>query len=39
MQINIDGEDISETSKTKFLGVIVDYKLCWKDHICTFQEK
>ena len=31
--INIDGETISENSKTKFLGVIIDNKLCWKDHI------
>ena len=31
--INIDGESISENSKTNFLGVIIDNKLCWKDHI------
>ena len=26
--INIDGESISENSKTKLLGVIIDNKLC-----------
>ena len=33
MNINIDGEIINETSKTKFLGVIMDNKLSWKDNI------
>ena len=31
--INIDGETINDTGKTKFLGVIIDDKLSWKDHI------
>ena len=29
----IDNERIEETCKTKFLGVIIDNKLTWKDHI------
>ena len=37
--INIDGESISENSKTKFLGVIIDDKLCWKDHILYISGK
>ena len=37
--INIDGESISENSKTKFLGVIIDNKLCWKDHILYISGK
>ena len=37
--INIDGESISENSKTKFLGVIIDNNLCWKDHILYISGK
>ena len=33
MNINIDGEIINETSKTNFLGVIIDNKLSWKARI------
>ena len=29
----IDYERIGETCKTKFLGVLIDNKLTWKDHI------
>ena len=39
MYVNIDGEAISETSKTKFLGVIIDNRLCWKDHILYISGK
>ena len=39
MNINIDGEIINETSKTKFLGVIIDNKLSWKDHILYISGK
>ena len=31
--LKIEGESISETVKSKFLGVIIDNKLSWKDHI------
>ena len=37
--INIDGETINETAKTKFLGVIIDDKLSWKDHILYISGK
>ena len=37
--INIDGETIYETAKTKFLGVIIDNKLSWKDHILYISGK
>ena len=37
--IKIDGESISKNSKTKFLSVIIDNKLCWKDHILYFSGK
>ena len=32
-QISIDGHSIDETDHTKFLGVIIDSKLDWKNHI------
>ena len=33
LQISIDGHSIDETDRTKFLGVIIDSKLNWKNHI------
>ena len=33
LRLQIDGEAINEVYKTKFLGVIIDNKLNWKDHI------
>ena len=33
LKLQIDGEDIKEVHKTKFLGVISDNKLTWKEHI------
>ena len=39
MSVKIDGEAISETYKTKFLGVIIDNRLCWKDHILYISGK
>lgn len=33
LSLFIDGQPISETNKSKFLGVIIDNKLSWKDHI------
>ena len=32
-ELKIEGETISEVSKTKFLGVIIDNKLNWQHHI------
>ena len=39
INLKIEGESISETVKSKFLGVIIDNKLSWKDHIAYIQEK
>ena len=37
INIRIDGEHIQALGKTKFLGVIIDKNLTWKDHIlCVF---
>ena len=33
IDIRIDVEPIQVVGKTKFLGVIIDKKLTWKDHI------
>ena len=33
LQLMIDGENIDEVEKTKFLGIIIDNKLNWKNHI------
>ena len=33
ISLQIDGETIAEVFKSKFLGVIIDNKLSWKDHI------
>ena len=33
IELMIDNERIGETCKTKFLGVIIDNKLTWRDHI------
>ena len=32
-KLAIDGHRIDKTGHTKFLGVIIDYKLNWKKHI------
>ena len=33
LDIRIDGHHIDEVHKTKFLGVFIDNKLNWKDHV------
>ena len=33
MQISIDGHSINETDQAKFLGVIIDSTLNWKNDI------
>ena len=33
ISLQIDGEAIAEVNKSKFLGVIIDNKLNWNDHI------
>ena len=37
--LKIDGEEILEVSKTKFLGVIIDNKLKWRNHITYISSK
>ena len=39
MNIVIDRQAIDEVKKTKFLGVIIDSKLNWKDHISYISRK
>ena len=31
--LQIDGEAIAEVNKSKFLGVAIDNKFSWKDHV------
>ena len=33
ISLKIDGEIIAEVTSSKFLGVIIDDKLNWKDHV------
>ena len=39
LTIMIDGTKIEEVKKTKFLGVIIDNKLSWKDHVAHVASK
>ena len=39
IDIRIDGEPIQAVGKTKFLGVIIDKNLTWKDHILCVSGK
>ena len=39
IKLNIEGEPISDTIKSNFLGVIIDYKLSWKNHIAYISGK
>ena len=33
ISLQMDGEAIAEDNKLKFLGVVIDNKLSWEDHI------
>ena len=33
--LQIDGEAIAEVNKSKFLDVVINNKLRWKDHLCV----
>ena len=33
VNLKIDGENLLEVEKTKFLGVIIDNRLSWRDHV------
>ena len=35
----IDGENIDEVERTKFLGIIIDNKLNWKNYISCITGK
>ena len=39
LNIKIDETKIEEVKKTKFLGVIIDNKLTWKDHVAHVASK
>ena len=39
VKLSIDGELINEVDKTKFLGVLIDNKLTWKQHIAYVSGK
>ena len=39
LNIMTDGTKIEEVNKTKFLGVIIDNKLSWKDHVAHVASK
>lgn len=39
MKITIDGIEIEEVTKTKFLGVVIDQTLTWRDHITLIKQK
>ena len=38
LQFSIDGQSVNETGHTKFLGVITDSRLNWKNHILHITE-
>ena len=33
VKIQIDNEEIDRVYQTKFLGVIIDHKIAWKEHV------
>ena len=39
ISINVRDHTIKEVTETKFLGVIIDNKLCWKAHINYISKK
>ena len=39
LNIQIDGQNIQRVTETKFLGVIIDELLSWKDHIIHISKK
>ena len=39
IQISMNNNKINEVCTTKFLGVLIDHNLHWKDHICTIRSK
>jgi hypothetical protein len=39
MNIAIDGINILDVTKTKFLGVVINQTLTWNDHIMIIKQK
>lgn len=39
LQITINGEEIKRTTSTRFLGVIIDDQLSWKNHVAHISSK
>ena len=39
LKLKINGENIKQVNSTKFLGIIIDSKLTWKQHIAHIQHK
>ena len=39
ISLTINGQSINEISETKFLGVMLDNKLCWESHIKYIAKK
>ena len=39
VNISINNCEIDLVYKTKFLGVVIDSKLNWKDHVATVKSK
>ena len=39
LKLKINGENIKQVNFTKFLGIIIDSKLTWKQHIAHIQQK
>ena len=38
-KIKIDHTELTEVTRTKFLGVIINNNLTWKDHIMLIKQK
>ena len=39
LKLKINGENIKQVNSTKILGIIIDSKLTWKQHIAHIQHK
>ena len=39
VNVTIDGKSVSEVNKTKFLGVVINQTLTWRDHIELVKQK
>ena len=39
LKLSIDGEPMNEVDKTKFIGVLIDDKLRWRQHIAYVSGK